>query len=139
MQAVNNLATRKMELLNTHSRLGHYDIHKFQKLFKRDEQYNSILSTICLQAATCKVTLCMSCILGKARMQSFGSKISVDNVDHTNVIKVNDLDPDVRVSTYQYVCQIKGRLSYTRGREDPKEMYSGGTSFVDHGSGSIRN
>jgi len=77
--------------------------------------------------------------MGKAKLQSMGNKSSTPNVDHIDVIKNNDLAPGIRVSSDQYVCRIKGRLPYSRGQEDPKEMFSGGTIFVDHGSGFIRN
>ena len=43
------------------------------------------------------------------------------------------------MSSDQYVCNIKGILSYNQGQEGPNDIYSGGTLFVDHGSGSIRN
>ena len=32
---------------------------------------------------------------------------------------------------------MKGRLPHTKGREDPKNMYYGGTVFVDHASSLI--
>ena len=54
-------------------------------------------------------------------MQSLGIKISVANIEHTNVINNNDLNPGARLSTDQYVCCIKGRLSYTRGVKIPKK------------------
>ena len=55
------------------------------------------------------------------------------------MIKNNDLVPGIRVSSDQYVYRIEGRVPYSRGQEDPKDMFSGGTLFVDHGSGFIRN
>ena len=139
IKAAVNLTQGQIELRNTHDKLGHYDIRKTQSLFKGSQQRAPILNPICPQAATCKVPLCRACMMGKARLQSMGNKSSTPNVDHSDVIKNNDLAPGIRVSSDQYVCRIKGRLPYSRGQEDPKEMFSGGTIFVDHGSGFIRN
>ena len=52
-------------------------------------------------------------------------------------MKKNDLVPG-NIVTDQYECTIKGRLPYTRGKEDPKEMHSRGTLFFDHASGYIK-
>ena len=60
-------------------------------------------------------------------------------MDHFDAIKNNDLVPGIRVSSDQYVYRIKDRLPYSREQEDSKDMYSGGTLFVDHGSDFIRN
>ena len=63
------------------------------------------------------------------------SKFSKANIEHTDVIKNNDLNPGASVSTDQYVCRIKGRLLYTRGREDPKEcmIYSKDNQVISCG------
>ena len=120
IKAAVNLTQGQIELRNTHDKLGHYDIRKTQSLFNGSQQRAPILNPICPQAATCKVPLCRACMMGKARLRSMGNKSSTPNVDHTDVIKNNDLAPGIRVSSDQYVCRIKGRLPYSRGQEDPK-------------------
>ena len=57
-----------------------------------------------------KLTHARACMIGKARLQTMGNKISTPNVDHSDVIKNNYLAPGIRVSSDQYVCRIKGRL-----------------------------
>ena len=66
-----------------------------------------------------------------------GSKISNPSSDHTDVIKGNDLQPGDCASTDQYECRVKERLHNTRGREDPKKMYCGGTIFMDHTTSKV--
>ena len=61
----------------------------------------------------------------------------IANLEHTNVIKKEDLQPGECVSTDQYGCRVKGRLPYTKGKEDPHKMYCGGTLFIDHTSGYV--
>ena len=107
VQAVANITTVQTELLQDHFRLGHYDIRKTQNIFKRDEHGNSALNCICPQISTCKVPMCRACMFGKVIIQSLDSKISLNNIEHTNVIKNNDLDPGVRISTDQYICRIR--------------------------------
>ena len=80
VQAVANITTGQTELLQNHSRLGYYDMRKTHNIFKRDEHGNSVLNSICPQVSTSKVPIYRACMLGKARMQSLGSKISLDNI-----------------------------------------------------------
>ena len=75
---------------------------------------------------------------GKAKCIGLGSTTKTPNADHNDVLKKDDLMLGDTVSTDQYECRIKGRLPYTRGKEDPKKMFSGGTLFVDHATGYIK-
>ena len=59
------------------------------------------------------------------------------NKEHTNVIKDGDLLPGDCVSTDQFECRVKGRLTGSKGKEDPSKMYSGGAVFVDHALSTI--
>ena len=89
-------------------------------------------------ATSCSIPLCKSCLAGKAKCIGLGSSTKTPNADHNNVLKKDDLRPGDTVSTDQYECRIKGRLPYTKGKEDPKKMFSGGTLFVDHATGYIK-
>ena len=53
-------------------------------------------------------------------------------------MKDGDLQPGDNIITDQYKCRIKGRLPYTKVKEDPQKMYSGGTLFVDHATGYMK-
>ena len=50
---------------------------------------------------------------------------------------MNDLLPGYCASTDQYEFRLKGRLKNTRVKEDPQNMYCGGTIFVDHATSKI--
>ena len=65
------------------------------------------------------------------------SKTSTPSPDHSDAIKVNDLQHGDCVSTDQYECRVKGRLHNTRVREDPQKMYCGGIIFVDHAPSKV--
>ena len=47
-------------------------------------------------------------------------------------IRAENFIPGDRVSTDQFECRLKGGLPYSKGKEDPEKMFSGGTIFVDH-------
>ena len=60
------------------------------------------------------------------------------NSKHVGVHKDSNIQPGDIISTEQFVCTLKGRLAYMRGKEDPHKMLSGGAIFVDHASGYVR-
>ena len=62
---------------------------------------------------------------------------TIDNPEHTDVVKEGDLFPGDCISTDQYEFRVKGCLPHTKGKEDPTQMYSGGTLFIDHASSMI--
>ena len=41
------------------------------------------------------------------------------------------------MGTDQYISSLKGRIPNTKGKENDQEKYSGGTIYVDNGSGYI--
>ena len=57
--------------------------------------------------------------------------------DRAGMLKSGDLLPGQAISVDHFVCSTKGRLFKSRGKTDPKDMYCGGCSFVDHASGYI--
>ena len=82
--------------------------------------------------------MCKSCIAGKVTCVGLKSSSKVPSSAHKDVIETDDLQPGARVSCDQYECKIKGRLSYTKGKEHPTLMLVGGTLFVDHASEYIK-
>ena len=60
------------------------------------------------------------------------SKTYKPSPTHSDVIKVNYLRPGDCISTDQDECRVKGMLPNTRGKEDPQNMFCGGTIFIDH-------
>ena len=85
-----------------------------------------------------KYTKSKSCLTGKAKCDGLRNSSKVPNPAHKDFIKIDDLQPGARVSCNQYECKVKGRLPYTKGKEDPKLMLVGRTLFVDHASGYIK-
>ena len=71
-------------------------------------------------------------------MLSVHSKQLTPNQVHTDVIKKGELKPGMSIITGQYECRVRGRLPHTKEKEDPLEMYVGGTLCVDHTSGLIQ-
>ena len=71
---------------------------------------------------------------GKGKRTGLQSTKKTANQEHTNVIKKGDPQHGECVSTDQYECRVKGRLTYTKGKEDPHKMYCRGTLFIDHAS-----
>jgi hypothetical protein len=49
------------------------------------------------------------------------------------------MQPGTKKYIDQYISGLPGRLTHTRGREDKKTQYNGGTLFVDHCSGYIHH
>ena len=87
---------------------------------------------------TCSIPLCRSCLAGKSKYIGLGVFTKKTNPDHHDLLKRNDLSPGDMVSTDKYEYRNKGRLPYTRGKEDPKKIFSGSTLFVDHIMGYIK-
>ena len=84
-----------------------------------------------LGIATYTVPLCRSYSRGKYRRSSLQSKKISPNSEHPGVIKDGNLIPGDCISTDQYECSIKRRLPNTRRREDPQNIFRGGTLSID--------
>ena len=74
----------------------------------------------------------------KGKYVGLKSNKTLPNPDHIDVLKKDDLAQGDTVSTDQYECRIKGRLPYTKGKEDPLKIYTGGTLFVDHATRYVK-
>ena len=71
---------------------------------------------------------------GKGKYVSLYSMNTTPNTKRTDVLKEGNLQTGDGVSTDQFECTMKGTLAYTRCKEDPHKMLSGGTIFIDHAS-----
>ena len=60
------------------------------------------------------------------------STIQRANIDHSDVLKKDDLKPGDCVSTDQYECRLKRQLPCTKGKEGLIKMFCGGSVFIDH-------
>ena len=133
-----NISKAQEELLILHGILGHYEIAETQRLMM-----GKVIDAVPLLlpkhpgVATCNFPLCRSRLRGKGRRTSLNSSIGSPTVEHADVIKQNHLQPGDCVSTDQYECRVKGRLSNKKFKEYYQRMYCGGTVFVDHDSGVI--
>ena len=70
-------------------------------------------------------------------MTSLHATKSILNPDTTDGINNRDLEPGKCDSTNQFKCRIKGRLPHTQGKEDHRQIFCGGTIFVNHSSTTI--
>lgn len=52
-------------------------------------------------------------------------------------MKADKLNPGECVGTDQYMSAMPGRLEHTKGKENKKDKYNGGTIFVDYTTGFV--
>jgi GAG-pre-integrase domain len=134
-----NLTMAQKELLLWHWRLGHINFQWIQMLVAKPQniEEESFIKTKHSNVSSCALPLCMACQLAKqarrtpdvARLIADPTKVMSTKRDH--------LLPGQMVSLDQYMGSTPGRLPHTKGKEDKKDKYNGGTIFVDHASGFI--
>ena len=89
-----NITKAQEELLLWHSTLGHYNMANTQKLMTAvgvDKEH--LLPFKEPGASTCSLPLCTACLRGKGGITPIGSKTSVPNPKHSDVIKEGDSMP----------------------------------------------
>jgi hypothetical protein len=65
---------------------------------------------------------------------------TIQGVDSSNRdLSQGDIQPGTKVSIDQYISGVPGCLTHTRGKEDKKTQYNGGTLFVDNCRGYIHH
>ena len=117
-----NISNAQEDILYWHNTFGHYNIQRTQSLFKLvGDNIDPVIIPKLPAAKTYSVPICISCILYKGRLTSTQDKISTPNIKRSDVIKNSDLIPGDCVITDQYECRVKGRLTNTRGCEDPEK------------------
>ena len=88
------------------------------------------------ESSLCSIPICKSCLSGKAKCMRLKRMKNILDPQRSRVVKKGDLKLGDNVRT-DNMSIIKGRLSYTRGHDDPYKMMSGDILFVDHAMGCI--
>ena len=132
-----NLSEYEKELLRWHHRLGHIGMKRVQWLFRQ-----GILSTSertrRLQAAASKLShgpMCTACQYAKQRRKTMPGSIKHSIKQEAGALKRNDVFPGQEISIDHFICNPKGRLLSSYGKEPIDTKYKGGCIFVDHSSG----
>jgi hypothetical protein len=132
-----NLTAAKKELLLRHFRLGHANFQWIQSLMAhpRDGSPQIFPCRHRNAATTTRNFLCAACeVVSKARAQRPPAPRFAPPDHNDMAIRAKDLHPGDNVSIDKYVSSHPGRRPHTFGKESKKEMFQGGTIFVDHTS-----
>jgi hypothetical protein len=133
-----NLTLPQKELLAWHFRLGHFNLRWIQRLTRvREGDDEPALLTKHPKTSSCPIPQCAACRFGKAHRLPDGAHRQEIRVEKDGALKVGHLKPGDMVSIDQFVSKVRGRLPHTKGKEDSKDQYSGGTIYVDSASGYV--
>lgn len=139
-----NLTSAQRELLLWHQKLGHANMTWIQELcskkISRPERPDlPVIDTKAATVPTCVAPLCVACQMAKQTRRGPHSVATKHpgNDGFDMVLKKDNLRPGSMVSIDQYESSIRGRLPNTKGREQLKDRYCGGTIFVDHATGFV--
>ena len=140
-----NLSEPQKELLLWHWKLG-IGMQRIQAMM-RDRFYKDdngitqchppIIKPKFASTSSCKVPLCQSCELARARQRSPNVKRSQVNQASEGAISRGKLESGDLVSCDQFVCKTPGRQMKGFGREGAHGCYQGGTIYHDAASGLI--
>jgi Reverse transcriptase (RNA-dependent DNA polymerase) len=137
-----NLTPSQKDLLRWHYKLGHFNMSWIQDLMRvphgrEGDRVNQepIIRSEVPKTSSCPAPLCAACRFAKATRRPTETTTIEKDPEADGTLKTNNLKPGQMVSTDQFVSQVRGRLTHTRGREPSHEQYCGGTVFVDHASG----
>jgi hypothetical protein len=134
-----NLTAAEKELLLRHFRLGHANFQWIQSLMAhpRDGSPQILPCRHRGAATTTRKILCAACEVSKARAQRPPAPRFAPPDHNGMAIRAEDLHPGDKVSIDNYVSSHPGRRPNTFGKETKKDMFQGGTIFVDHASSLI--
>jgi hypothetical protein len=135
-----NLTPAKKELLLCHWKLGHADMQRVQMMIRTPQDtspHEQILFPKVKTASSCEHPLCAACRFAKPTRRNPGTIQGLDSSNRD--LSQGNMQPRTKVSIDQYISGLPGRLTHTRGKEDKKTQYNGGTLFVDHYSGYIHH
>ena len=127
-----NLTNLQKELLKWHSKLIHINMGWLQSLIKPCGDVDPIIMTKYKGTLKCEKPRCASCMISKAHRLPTGTTRTRQL--NPGGIKQEYTMPGQLVHTDQYVSQLKGRLQHTYGKEKSKDMFMGGTVFIDNAS-----
>ena len=131
-----NLTEPEKELLRWHHRLGHVSMKRVQWLFRQGILSSSV-KTRRLQMSAAQLThgpLCTACQYAKQRRKTPPGSIKRTIKSEAGNLKQNNLFPGNEVSVDHFICNPRGRLLNTFGKEKTEDMYKGGCIFVDSAS-----
>jgi hypothetical protein len=115
-----NITAAKKELLKWHWRLGHAGFLDAVDGSNTSESPKFV-----------------SCQMTKQARRGPEVHRKPKNEGKDNILQRNNLQTGDMVSVYQYMSVLPGRLPNTKGKENKKDQYCGGTIFVDHASSKI--
>jgi hypothetical protein len=88
-------------------------------------------------ASSCDHSLCSACRFTNPTRRN---PVTIQGCDSSNRdVSQGDMQPGTKVSIDQYIFGLPGRLTHTRGKEDTKTQFNGGTLFLDHCNGYIHH
>jgi hypothetical protein len=96
-----------------------------------------ILKTKIPRVSSCQAPLCTACQVARQTRCGAGTLKELKDPEKESLLKRGNLEPGQMVSIDQYISALPGRLPHTKGKESKKNIYRGGTLFVDHASGYI--
>ena len=138
-----NLTASQKELLKWHTKLGHCDLKRVQRLMKTGALGHSPLIKAAANVDFSKRPLiCGSCAFGKAKRRAKKTKTSgglhpPKPPEPEKLLSKEALIPGQKVSMDHFIVSTPGRLFTSRGRESLDRMFKGGVIFVDHASGFV--
>lgn len=87
----------------------------------------------------CPTVLCEACQYAKQKRRNPPSNTTKARPELEGALSRDVLIPGQKVSVDLYQSSVKGRLSYTFGKEKHDHKYTGGAIFVDHATKSVHH
>lgn len=136
-----NISPAQQELLLWHSRLGHVNLDQVQTLLAKPRQSDlkRIIEPSNNKSSHCPKPLCEACQYAKQKRRNPPSKHAKPRKELEGALSRDIVIPGQRVSVDLYQSAVKGRLSYTFGKEKTDHQYTGGAIFVDHATRIIHH
>jgi len=140
-----NLSGPQKELLKWHWKLG-ISMTRIQEMMVEHNAVDSngnpyvfpqIIKPNFRSTSSCKIPLCTSCELARAKRRSTKVSKKVDIEEKQGILACEKYEVGDFVSMDQYISKTPGRLPTGFGREQPQNRYNGGTIFNDAASGAI--
>ena len=129
-----NLRLSQKEVLLLHKNLGCSRFQWFHNICRipKDPSWEQTTKPTTTQVTKCNSPLCAACQMYKQNQCTRDWRAT----GHPDPIVIHggNLRPLNRISIYQYISSVPGRLPHTKEKDPRNNKYSRGTIFVDHGS-----
>ena len=138
-----NLDNPTKELSLIHCRAAHAGCGWLQELMHKRKGHIGSSSNeriIPTKYATCKTTKppkCAACLMAKQHRRGPGSQRVINRPEYDMAIRRDAREAGSDVSMDQWIVSTLGRLPHTKGKEQDKDRYHGGTIYFDHHSAYI--